>query len=132
MAQSPVLDDQTELSPWGRLTKVFLGGLIVASAGFFLIAVVQTPGLDPPPQTAALFLVSLTAAVVSYLLLETGFQSLGFAATILTGVFVVGSVVLVVLGIYGPAGPETNPIGPVAWVLISLAATASAVVAWRG
>lgn len=118
-------------SDWGSITEALLGGLGVASAGFFLIAITQPTGLDPPPETAALFLVSVTAASISYLLLRRGLRAVGAVAAGLTGAWVVGSVGLVVAGVYGPPGAETNPIGPVAWVLLGLAVIAAAVLARR-
>lgn len=125
-------EGQPVASPtWDPLTRALLGGLGFASAGFFLIAVVQTPGLDPPPETAALFLVSMTAAAISYLLLGHGLLGSGYIAAMLTGGYVLLSVGVVVSGAYGPAGPETNPIGPIAWILLSVAVIVSAVFAFR-
>lgn len=118
-------------STWDPLTRAFLGGLAIASAGFFVIAVVQTPGLDPPPETAALFLVSMTAATISYLLIGHGLLGPGYIAAMLTGGYVLLSVGVVVNGAYGPSGPETNPIGPIAWILLSVAVIVSAVFALR-
>lgn len=45
-----------EGAPWERVTQPFLGGLAVASAGLYAIAAARPPGLDPPPQTAALLI----------------------------------------------------------------------------
>lgn len=131
MAQSPLGRTDTPVSRWGSATQALLGGLAIASAGFFLITVTQPAGLDPPPQTAALFLVSTTAAAISYLLLAQGLHRLGYTAGILTGLWVIVSVALVVSGMYGPPGPETNPIGPIAWMLLSLAVIVAAVFARR-
>ncbi|ELZ91245.1 hypothetical protein C440_13064 [Haloferax mucosum ATCC BAA-1512] len=122
---------QTETeSGWHHLTRAFVGGLAAASAMFFHIAVVQTPGLDPPPETAALFLVAATAGVVSYLLLSSD-DTLGYALAALTGLFVVIVVGLVVLGLFGTAGTETNPVGPVAYVLLAVAVVVTSGLSWR-
>jgi hypothetical protein len=118
--------------PWTRLTRALVGGLTVASAGFFLITVLQPEGLDPPPETAALFLVATAAAATSYLLLALELSALGYAASVLTGLYVLVTVAVVVAGTYGPPGPETNPVGPVAWLLLSVAVVGSAARAWRG
>lgn len=118
-------------SNWGSITEALLGGLGVASAGFFLIAITQPTGLDPPPETAAMFLVSVTAATISYLLMRRRMRAAGAGAAVLTGVWVVGSVGLVVAGVYGPPGPATNPVGPIAWVLLGLGVIAAAVLARR-
>lgn len=131
MAQSSLGRSGRPVSRWGSVTQALLGGLTVASAGFFLITVMQPAGLDPPPQTAALFLVSMTAAAISYILLTQELHRLGYTVGILTGFWVIGSVALVVSGTYGPPGPETNPIGPIAWVLLSLAVIVTAVFARR-
>lgn len=118
-------------STWDGLARAFLVGLAIANAGFFHIAVVATPGLDPPPETAAVFLVATAAAATSYVLLARGLLELGYLAAILSGAYVLVSAVLVVAGIYGPPGPETNPLGPIAWVLLALAVVASAWLARR-
>lgn len=119
-------------SMWDRSTRALLGGLAVASAGFFHISVVQTPGLDPPPESAALFLVATAGAVVSFLLLAYDLRSAGYALSVLNGLYVLVVLAVVVSGTYGPAGSETNPLGPVAWVVLAVAVVVSAGLAWRG
>ena len=113
-----------------RLTRALLAGLVAASLMFFLIAVVQTPGLDPPPETAALFVVVTTAGVVSSHLLRTEDQ-FGYPATILTGVFVLGVVALVATGTYGPVGSRTNPVGPVWYLVLAVSVMVAATLGWR-
>lgn len=117
-------------SRWYRVTLALLGGLVAASLLFFLITVVQTPGLDPPPESAALFVVGTTAGVISYQLLRWE-DPLGYPAAILTGGFVFVTLGLVATGTYGPIGPRTNPIGPVSYAALAVAVIVSASVAWR-
>ena len=132
MAQTTRRSSPAEPTRWHRATGVFLAGLAIASAGFFHIAVVQTPGLDPPPETAAIFLVQTTAAAVSYLFLREGLPAVGYVAAVLTGAFGFLAAVVIVTGRYGAAGPETNPLGPIAWLLLAALVIVSAVLAWRG
>jgi hypothetical protein len=124
--------DATEgsVTRWHGLTVALLDGLVAASVMFFLITALRTPGLDPPPESAALFLVAATAGVVSHRLFEDG-GSLGYAAAMLTGGFVPVVVALIVTGTYGPAGPRTNPVGPIAYVALAVAVFVMAGIAWR-
>lgn len=116
---------------WDSLTRACTGSLAIMSAGFFLIAVTQPQGLDPPPETAAIFLVSVTAASLGYLLLAHGATKAGHRVAILAGLFVILGISIVVTGVYGPGGPRTNPIGPVAWILLSVAVMVSGILAQR-
>jgi peptidoglycan/LPS O-acetylase OafA/YrhL len=115
---------------WHGVALALTGGLVAASFMFFLIAVVQTPGLDPPPESAALFLVATTAGVISYELLRRG-ATAGYPAAMLAGGVVLVVVALIVAGTYGPAGPRTNPAGPVAYVSLAVAVILVAGAAWR-
>ncbi|MDX1745735.1 MAG: hypothetical protein R3324_07345, partial [Halobacteriales archaeon] len=115
---------------WHAVTLALTGGLASASFMFFLIAAFQTPGLDPPPESAALFLVATTAGVISYQLLRAG-GTVGYPAAMLTGGFVLVAVALIVVGTYGPAGPRTNPVGPVSYVVLAVAVIVTAGAAWR-
>lgn len=117
-------------SRWHGLAVALTGGLVAASFMFFLIAAIGTPGLDPPPESAALFLVATTASVISYHLLRGG-GTAGYPAVMLTGLLVLAVVALIVVGTYGPAGPRTNPVGPVAYVALAAAVIVTAGVAWR-
>lgn len=107
------------------------GALAIMSAGFFLITITQPAGLDPPPETAALFLVSVALASLGYLLLTHGAPKTGIRIAILTGVYVMLSVGVVVSGVYGAGGPKTNPIGPAAWLLLSVAVVATKLMSHR-
>ena len=115
---------------WHRVTLALLAGLVTASLMFFLIAAVQTPGLDPPPESAALFVVVTTAGVVSYHLLRGG-DTVGYPAAMLTGGFVLVVLGLVATGTYGPVGPRTNPVGPLSYVALAVAVVVAAGLAWR-
>lgn len=115
---------------WHGLTVALTGGLVAASFMFLLIAALRTPGLDPPPESAALFLVATTAGVISYGLLR-GDGTAGYPAAMLTGMIVLAVVVLLVTGTYGPAGPRTNPVGPVSYVGLAVAVILTAGAAWR-
>lgn len=117
-------------SEWHHITVALLGGLTLASILFTHIAVVQTPGLDPPPQTAALFIVAATVALIGYLLVRQN-SVVGYPAAILTGIIVLAEVALVVGGTYGDAGPETNPIGPGAYIVLALTVIITSALAWR-
>lgn len=117
-------------SEWHRRTLALSGGVLAASAMFYGIAAVQTPGLDPPPESTALFLGATVAGVVSTVLLQQE-STAGYPAAILTAVIVVAVVAVIVVGTYGPPGPRTNPIGPVSYVGLAVAVGVSAGVAWR-
>lgn len=115
---------------WHRITLALLGGLVAASFMFFLIAAIQTPGLDPPPESTALFIVVTTAGVISYHLLR-GKDAIGYPAAILTSGFVFVILGLVATGTYGPIGPRTNPIGPISYGALAVAVIITAGIAWR-
>lgn len=115
---------------WHRITRALLAGLVTASAMFFLVAVVQTPGLDPPPESVALFIAITAAGVVSYRLLGEG-ERLGYPATILTGALILVVLVLVASGTYGSTGSRTNPVGPISYLVLTLMTVGSAALAWR-
>lgn len=117
-------------SRWHRLTLTLLRGHVAASFMFFLIAAIQTPGLDPPPESAALFIVVTTAGVISYQLLMLE-GTIGYPAAMLTGVFVFVILGLVATGTYGPIGPRTNPIGPISYIALAVSIIVSAGIAWR-
>ncbi len=117
-------------SRWHGAVVALTGGLVAASFMFFLIAVVQTPGLDPPPESAALFLLATTAGVISDRLLRRGVTA-GYPAAMLTGVLVLVVVAVILVGTYGPAGPRTNPIGPISYVALAVAVVVMAGLAWR-
>lgn len=123
-------DDGSRRNRWHRITLALLGGLVAASFTFFLIAAIQTPGLDPPPESAALFIVVTTAGVISYHLLRGG-DTVGYPAAMLTGGFVFVVLALVATGTYGPTGPRTNPVGPVSYVALAVAVIITAGLAWR-
>lgn len=115
---------------WHVVALALTGGLVAASFTFFLIAALGTPGLDPPPESAVLFLVATTAGVISYQLLRSG-GTAGYPAAMLTGGFVLVAVALIVVGTYGPAGSRTNPVGPVSYVVLAVAVIVTAGAAWR-
>ena len=115
---------------WHGRTLALTGGLAAASFMFFLIAVVRTPGLDPPPESAALFLLATTAGVISDRLLRRG-DTTGYPAAMLTGLLVLAVVAVILVGTYGPAGPRTNPVGPIAYVTLAAAVVVTAALAWR-
>lgn len=117
-------------SEWHHVTLALLGGLAVASVLFAHIAVVQTPGLDPPPETAALFIVAGTASAIGYLLVKQD-SALGYPVGMLAGLVIVVEVAVVVTGSYGTAGPETNPVGPAVYVALAVAVVVTSAVAWR-
>jgi hypothetical protein len=117
---------------WRRATLALLAGLAVASFCFLLIVVAATPGLDPPPESAALFVVATTAGVIGSVLLRgPGTATAGYLAAVVTGAIVLATLALVVSGTYGPAGPRTNPVGPVAYGLLAAATIVVAVAGWR-
>lgn len=128
-SQTPPSTPTTQ-STWETTTTALVGGLTVASFMFYLLAAVQTPGLDPPPESVALFLVATTVAAISYLLLRAG-NPLGYPASILAGVVVFAVVAALVVGVYGPPGPDTNPIGPAVYLALAAAVVVTAVRAWR-
>lgn len=105
-------------------------GLVAASFMFFLIAALGTPGLDPPPESAALFLVATTAGLISDRLLR-GDGTTGYPAAMGAGLVSLAVVALIVLGTYGPAGPRTNPVGPVSYVALAGTVIIAAGAAWR-
>ena len=117
-------------SRWHGAVVALTSGLVAASFMFFLIAVVQTPGLDPPPESAALFLVATTAGVISDRFLRRG-ATVGYPAAMLTGVVVLVVVAVILVGTYGPGGPRTNPVGPIAYVALAVAVVVTAGLAWR-
>lgn len=63
----------------------------------------------------------MSAAALSYFLLVHGAPQAGYTAGILTGVYVFSAIAHIVSGIYGQGGPRANPIGPLAWILSSVA-----------
>lgn len=130
MATRTVSGGSTEQSAWETSTTALTGGLTVASFMFYLLAAVQTPGLDPPPESVALFLVATTVAAISYLLLRAG-SPLGYPAAIVAGVVVFAVVAVIVAGVYGPPGPETNPVGPVVYLVLAAAVVVTAAQSWR-
>lgn len=130
MAHEVSTDPSGTQSQWHDVTLALLGGLGVASILFAHIAVVQTPGLDPPPQTAALFIVASTIATIVYLLVKQGSAS-GYLVGMLTGVVILTEITLVVGGTYGDAGPDTNPIGPGVYILLSVAVVITSTLAWQ-
>lgn len=115
---------------WHRVTRALLAGLVAESAMFSLIAVAQTPGLDPPPESAALFIAATTAGVVGYQLSRGG-DGVGYLAAVLAAAVAVAVVGVLVAGIYGPAGPRTNPVGPLSYVALAVGTAVAAGVAWR-
>ena len=130
MAYSTVPTETAVETEWHHIARALVGGLAAASAMFLHTAVVQTPGLDPPPETAALFLVAATGGVISYLLLDRE-TAVAYTMAVLTGVFVLIAVGVTVLGVYGPAGPETNPVGPIAYVLLAVLVIVTSGISWR-
>ena len=102
----------------------------MASGLFFLIAAIQTPGLDPPPESAALFLVVASAATISYVLLPARGPT-GYLASMLTAVGVWVLLGVVVSGMYGAGGPRTNPVGPIWYALLAAGVFVAAGLAWR-
>lgn len=114
---------------WRHLTHALLRGLVASSLLFFLIAAFQTPGLDPPPESAALFLVATASGVISLHLLRTT-PRVGYPATALAGLVVLGVLTLILTGTYGGAGPRTNPIGPAFYAALAVAVVVSSGVAW--
>jgi peptidoglycan/LPS O-acetylase OafA/YrhL len=131
MSHPPPTELADDRPGWHQYLRAFLGGLVVASAMFFVVAAVQTPELDPPPETVAVFVVAATAGTVSYLLLDHR-PTAGYATAALTGGYVLLEVALVVAGVYGPAGPETNPLGPIIYVVLAVAVVLTAALSWRG
>lgn len=115
---------------WRALVLAGLVALAVASAGFLHIAVVQPAGLDPPPETAALFVVATALPAGSYLLVRDGHR-LGYVAAVASGLWVVVVLGLVLTGAYGPAGDRTNPVGPVVYALLAAGVAVAAVQGWR-
>lgn len=130
MPVAPRSEDGSSRSRWVRGTRALLAGLVAASAMFFLIATIQTPGLDPPPESAALFLVVTTAGLTSYELLRSG-DALGYLGAMLTGGLVIVILGIILAGTYGDAGPRTNPIGPLSYVLLAIGVIITAGMAWR-
>lgn len=116
---------------WHQLTVALLGGLTLASVLFAHVSTTQTPGLDPPPESAALFIAAASVAVVGYLLATNG-SPIGYPVGALAGLVVVATTAVIATGVYGPAGPETNPIGPVAYLGLAAGASLASVKAWRG
>lgn len=130
MIEVSVTKWEGDRSRWRRLTLALVGGHVAASFMFFLIAAMQTPGLDPPPETAALFIVVTTAGIISYQLLRMT-PTIGYPAAMLTGGLVFVILGLVVTGAYGPIGSRTNPIGPVSYAALGVALIVTAGVGWR-
>lgn len=120
-------DPSTE---WHRLTAAFLVGLTLASALFAHVAAVQTPGLDPPPETFALFVVAAVAGAVAYVLVSQE-SAYGYAAAALAALVVLAEMAAVLLGVFGDPGPETNPLGPIAYAVVALATLVAATLASR-
>lgn len=116
---------------WDSISLALLAGLMVASSGFGLTAVVQTPGLDPPPESVALFVVVTSASVLSYLLVRWE-VAVGYPAAVLTGAFVFVTLGLVGTGTLGPIGPRTNPVGPVFYAALGTGVVGATLLAWRG
>jgi peptidoglycan/LPS O-acetylase OafA/YrhL len=121
---------RTQPGPWHDVTLAVLGGLAVASVLFAHVAVVQTPGLDPPPEMVALFVAAAALATVGYLLVRSR-APLGYPVGVFVGLVVIAEAVAVVAGVFGPAGPETNPVGPVVYVGLAVVVVVSSGVAWR-
>lgn len=130
MAKGFPEERSTTQSEWHRVTRVLVGGFVTASFMFFLLAGLQTPGLDPPPESAALFVVVTTAGMISYLLLDAE-GSIGYGTSIFTGLIALMILVVVGSGVYGDIGPRTNPLGPLFYLVLALAVIASAGLAWR-
>lgn len=120
----------TTQTQWHRTTRVMVGGLVTASFMFFLLTGLQTPGLDPPPESAALFIVVTTVGMISYLLLDVA-GPIGYGASILTGLIALMILIVVGSGVYGEIGPRTNPIGPLFYLVLAFAVIANAGLAWR-
>ena len=127
-AMTPTTVEQR--SGWRTRSLALLGGHVAASFLFFLSATIQTPGLDPPPESAALFVVVTTAGVISYHLLRTEDIS-GYPAAMLTGGLTFLILWLVASGTYGPIGPRTNPIGPISYAVLAVALIITSWIGWR-
>ena len=117
-------------SGWDRATLAFLAGIAVGSVLFAHVAAVQTPGLDPPPETFAWFVAMAMASVASYLLVRENVQ-FSHVAAVLTGLVVLAGISVIVSGTYGAAGQQTNPVGPAALVALAAATIFTAAMGWR-
>lgn len=110
----------------GPFVLAGLVALAVASAGFLHVTVVQPAGLDPPPETAALFVVATALPAGSYLLVRADYR-LGYVAAVVSALWVFVILGLVLAGTYGPVGEGTDPVGPVAYGLLAAGLVVSSV-----
>ncbi|WP_338727937.1 hypothetical protein [Haladaptatus sp. DJG-WS-42] len=119
-------------TPWYDTSLALLVGIAVMGAMVFQAAVIRPSGLAPPPAGAIpLFVFNTTAAVMGFVLLRRT-DAAGYAVSIVTGILVVGTVVLVGTGAIGET-PSSNGIqaGPVVYTALGLALIVTSGVAWR-
>lgn len=115
---------------WYDITLALLVGEIVFGAMVFYGLAVQIPEVSPPVQAAPLIIVpTATAAISSVLLLRNNVA--GYVTAAITGLLAVIFLLSVGAGIVGTLKPETNPLGPLAYILLGVALFVSAMTAKR-
>lgn len=115
---------------WFDVTLALLAGEIAFGVMVFHGLAVQIPEVSPPVQAAPLIIIPTVGAVISAVLLLRN-NVWGYATAAITGLLAVVFLLSVGAGIVGELKPGTNPLGPLAYVLLGAALFVSAVVAWR-
>lgn len=101
-------------------------GTIVFGSMVFQSLAVQLPKESPPVEAAPLVVITTAAAAISYLLLRRN-NATGYEAVAVTGVLTILTPVLIGAGVVGELKPGTNPIGPLAYIVLGVALFVSAV-----
>jgi hypothetical protein len=114
---------------WREVSLALLVGIIVLGASVFLVAVLQAP-IGPPIEAVPLFVWNTTAASVAVVLLWHD-NKYGYAASILTGILVIISLMLIGMGVYGHIQPDSSPVGPLSYAALALALITTTSIAWR-
>lgn len=130
MAPETLTERKSNEHRWYDITLALLIGEIVFGAMVFHGLAVQIPEVSPPVQAAPLIIIPTAAAAISSVLLLRN-NAAGYVAAASTGLLAVIFLLLVGAGIVGALKPETNPLGPLAYILLGLALIISASMAKR-
>lgn len=103
---------------WHTATVALIAGILAFSVMGFLATLLQT-GPVPSPEVGPLWVYNITAATISYVLLQRD-QLWGATAAGITGILVVVSVVIVGAGIVGST-PAGRPLPPIVYAVLGIA-----------
>lgn len=130
MSTDTLTKAKTNEDRWYDITLALLVGEMAFSAMVFHGLAVQIPEVSPPVQAAPLLIIPTVAAAISIVLLLRN-NSMGYDAAAITGVLAVISILAVGAGIVGQLKPGTNPLGPLAYIVLGAALFLAAVIARR-